>query len=325
MNLKQVLELFDGSKSVPAIAVAAAVAPEQLAELMEELQRQDLIDLYRTPISYHERYNPEVGQIEVVKDSESLVDDFAIQGFLKRISVECDAMTFNPGNVDAGRTAVLNRRRFAILIFGKGRLVNTLVGMLSAAGFSQLQVINRLPSKHPELKITERDVAGGYVGRGHVGQSRKKIISEMQSSAALFHNDRAHVTRADLVISIGTPAADALQRWVSEGTPHLLVDIPSSAEFRIGPLVIPGKTPCYRCVYLSERLDLLSNYAIESFELSVALSNMAASAILADVSQLAAGRESMFQATSLTYTMQNFYQPHLNTWEIQPGCGCMWG
>ena len=323
-NTKYLIELFDGKREVSQIAQLAGVAPENIEALIEELRAHNLIDLYRTPISYLERYNPDSGVVEKIVDIEEFPSDYAIQSFLNRVEVECDAATFNAGDVDAGRSAVLDRASFQILIFGKGRVVNALVGILSAAGFSNVNVINRLRPRHPALKMLETDIAGGYVTHNHIGQSRRQTLQELRSSNALFKRQLGEITNPDLVISIGSPSADAMQRWISEGTPHLLVEIGSSAEVRVGPLVIPGKSPCMRCIELTQTGDEKIAPVIERAEVGAALSFAIASSIVADVSLISAGEKSVFLATSITYFMSNFHQPNWQHWGFHPGCGCNW-
>ena len=323
-NTKYLIELFDGKREVSQIAQLAGVTQENIAALIQELRAHNLIDLYRTPISYLERYNPQSGQVERIFDIEEFPSDYAIQSFLNRVEVECDAATFNPGDVDAGRTAVLDRTSFKILIFGKGKIVNALVGILSAAGFSNVNVINRLKPRHPALKILETDIAGGYVTHQHIGHSRRQTLQELRSSNALFKRQSGEITNPDLVISIGSPSADAVQRWTSEGTPYLLVDIGSSAEVRVGPLVIPGKSPCIRCIDLAESGDKKIEPIIEGAEVGAALSFAIASSIVADISMISAGEKSVFLATSITYLMSNFHEPMRQHWGFHPGCGCNW-
>ena len=53
-------------------------------------------------------------------------------------------------------------------------------------------------------------------------------------------------------IAIGKVKNSDLQSWVSENLAHLIVRIGLGPNVIIGPLVIPGKTPCFNCVLLSE-------------------------------------------------------------------------
>ena len=315
------LRLFDGKSSLPELASNTGLEITILETLIRELQAHDLVDLYRTPVAYLRRYNPELGRIEEVSDLDQVAGDIAVDTALKRIEVECDAVTFTPGDIDGGRTSVLNRRSFQVVIFGNGKIVNALVGVLSASGFSQLNVINRVGTRDSSLKILESDIAGGYVTRSHFGQQRKTIVDEIRSHSLLFVEPKIQIHNPDLIISIGNPSPDSIQRWMAENTKHLLVDVPSSAEVRIGPLVIPGKSPCFRCLQLSENAQ---SFTSESSEPSAALALSVAGAIALDVIALSDRKKSAYYSTSHIHTVRDYTTPQIQHWSQHHACGCSW-
>lgn len=323
VNPLQLIALLDGNRTIAQIGSKAGTGTAPILELVQELTNHHLVDLFHTPISFAERYNPDVGYIEKISDTENFPTDKSTENFLRRMEIECDAATFAEGDLDAGRSAVLQRRKFSILIFGRGRIVNTLYGALSASGFSNIKVINRLSPRHPDLKITEADLSGGFINQDHIGQSRRKTLADLERGAALFPDRIQNFLKPDLAISIGSPSPDALQRWISEGTNHLLVEVFSSAEVRVGPFVIPGKTPCFRCVELSTGTSA-GKVKGAAAEVGVALSYAVASSIAADVSLMCAHKKTVFIATSITYSMHEFHKPKEESWLKHPGCGCGW-
>jgi hypothetical protein len=321
MRTKHLIELFTGELSIPEIATRAGIKIDAVESLVRELQQLNLVDLQRTPISYLRRYNSELGRIEEVSDSDEVRHDYAIEAFLHRMELECDATTFYAGDHDGGRSAVLGRRNFSILIFGQGKIVNALLGVLSASGFSKVVVINRVSTKDPSLKITERDIAGGFVGRSDIGEPRRKILQQIRNASQLFNEPRAEIQKPNLIISIGHPSPDSIQRWMADNTPHLLVDIATSADVRIGPLVYPGKSPCYRCVQLTENSMLLST---QSPEVGSGLSLSVASAIALDTIALADRARSIYLATSYIHSSHHYHQPEIQHWSQHHACGCAW-
>ncbi len=324
-NPRRVIELFDGKNTAVQIASKSGLAVSQINSFIAELCQHDLVNLYRTPLPYLSRYNPEVGSIEEIADCENFRSDYAIDNFIKRMKIESDASSNLPGDLDGGRTSVLARREFATLLFGRGRIINSLVGTLSSAGFSKLQVINRVAPKHPSLKILDSDVSGGWITRSHIGNSRKKLMEEIRTSSALIAEEKSLVFQPNLVISVGRPTADSLQRWISENTNYLLVEVISSGEVRIGPLVIPGKTACSRCVDLTEINPPSISDSEPVPETSSALANLISGCIALDVSNQAAGIPSVFLATSLTYSTKGFHNPRVQRWVQHINCGCNWG
>ena len=321
VETEALLRLFNGKSTLIEITSTTGLDVADLESLIRELRAHDLVDLGRTPVAYLRRYNPELGRIEEVSDLDQVAGDVAVETALKRIETECDAVTFTPGDVDGGRTSILNRRSFQVVIFGHGKIVNALVGVLSASGFSKLNVINRVGTRDSSLKILEGDIAGGYVTRSHFGQQRKSIVDEIRSNSLLFVEPKTQINNPDLIISIGTPSPDSIQRWMVENTTHLLVDIPSSAEIRIGPLVIPGKSPCFRCVQLSESSQPLTS---QSSEPSAALALSVAGAIALDVIALADRKRSAYLSTSHIHTVRDYTTPQIQHWSQHHACGCSW-
>ena len=321
LNTRAIISLFDGNKTLAELGAITGATESVMLSLVEELRSHDFVDLHRTPVAYLRRYNPESGRIEEISDLDMATPDFAIESTLHRIEVECDAVTFSSGDIDGGRSAILKRRQFQIVIFGKGKIVNFLVGVLSASGYSHISVINRVGSKDPSLKLSESDIAGGFITRHHYGAPRKKIIEEIRESSALFTDRKSQIHNPDLIISVGTPQPDAVQRWMAENTRHLLVDITTSSEVRIGPLVTPGKSPCLRCVQLSEKCEWQFQ---PSPEISVALAMSVSAAIAHDVNALSNNQSSIYHQTSHIVSTRNYFKPQIQRWSQHHACGCGW-
>jgi hypothetical protein len=321
ISTRLLLESFNGQLSLEQISKQCALTISQLQAFVDELQAHDLIDLERTAISYLKRYDPRVKAITPVTDLEDFNEDLAAQSFIKRMEIESEAASLERGDIDGGRSAVIRRRDFSILIFGYGKIVNSLVGSLSASGFTKVLVINRLQQRSSALKILESDLSGGYISRADIGASRKEVLAKARSSSALFTEATPVIYRPRLIISVGPPTPDVLQRWISEGSNHLIVEPHSSAEVRIGPYVIPGKSPCYRCIQISSEEKLSS---VERKEVGSALALATAAITCLEVISLASSGISHFLGKSMIYSNSNFHNPKLEKWSINPGCGCSW-
>jgi hypothetical protein len=321
ISTRLLLESFNGQLSLSQIGKQCALSPSQLQALVDELQAHDLIDLERTAIAYLKRYDPKAKAITPVADLEDFNEDLAAQSFIKRMEIESEATSLAKGDIDGGRRAVVGRRDFSILIFGYGKIVNSLVGALSASGFTKVLVINRLLQRSEALKILESDLSGGYISRADIGASRKEVLARARNSSALFTEPAPVIYRPKLIISVGPPTPDAMQRWISEGSNHLIIEPHSSAEFRIGPYVIPGKSPCYRCLQISSEEKLSS---IEKKEVGSALALLCAALACLEVINLASSGISHFLGKSMIYSNSNLHNPKIEKWSINPGCGCSW-
>jgi hypothetical protein len=321
LSTRHLIALFNGHRTLTAISAEAGIPEAAVQSLVDELATHNMVDLHRTPISYLRRYNSELGRIESVDDLDERTDDYAAEAFMRRMVIECDAVTHNLGDRDGGRSAVLERRNFPILIFGAGKIVSSLIGVLSASGFTEIACVNRVSARDSSLKISECDIAGGYVGKKDIGQSRKKVIEEIRDRSSLFASPKPAIHNPRLIISIGNPGPDSVQRWMMENTTHLLVEIPTSSEVRIGPLVIPGKTPCARCVQLAEGITMPMS---QKCEVSAAFSLSIASAIALDVLSLADRNSSIYLATSYIHSSHLYHQPEIQHWSQHHACGCAW-
>jgi hypothetical protein len=81
---------------------------------------------------------------------------------------------------------------------------------------------------------------------------------------------RLPVARPDLVVlaSGRDDVRDRARRLVLDGTAHLLVEV-REATGVVGPLVLPGRTPCLRCLDLT-RSDLDPAWPVLAHQLSAA-------------------------------------------------------
>lgn len=321
VSTRAIISLFNGKSTTAEIALSAGVETAIVDGLVRELCRHNLVDLHRTSISYLRRYNSLLGRVEEVSDLDEVSQDFATVTARKRIDSESDATTFSLGDIDGGRSALLRRRSFGIIIFGHGKIVNTLMGALSASGFSKISVINRVGVKDPSLKILETDIGGGFVTRSHIGLVRKKVVDEIRDSSLLFVEPKVQIQVPDLIISVGIPAPDAIQRWMADNTRHLLVETATSSQVRIGPLVIPGRTACFRCIQLSEAHDWSSD---KSTEVSAALALAVSGAIALDVIAISDLNTSAYHNTSFMHSTHNYIEPAIQHWSQHHACGCSW-
>ena len=131
------------------------------------------------------------------------------------------------------------------------------------------------------------------------------------------------------------PAADAVERLMREGRPHLVAGL-RGAEGLVGPLVLPGTTACLRCVDLGRRMrdpawgtvrdqlatpDPMTRLTATpaSGVVVAAASALAVAEVLAQVE----GRTPSALGTTSTLSL-HLPTPAVTTWPVQPSCGCTW-
>jgi bacteriocin biosynthesis cyclodehydratase domain-containing protein len=129
------------------------------------------------------------------------------------------------------------------------------------------------------------------------------------------------------------PAADTVERLMRAGLPHLVVGMRGTTGV-VGPLVLPGETPCLRCVDLTRRQhdrewagvrDQLSHPhrsatpAPTSGVVTAAVAALAAADVLAAVE----GRATVTTGATASLTPAAPL-PSLRRWPVHPACGCAW-
>ena len=117
---------------------------------------------------------------------------------------------------------------------------------------------------------------------------------------------------------------DALFR---AGRPHLIVRLEADRAV-VGPLVVPGRTPCVRCLDLSRcRLDpswprLLAQLCLDQVGIDASLLVWAAATSMVQVRSWLNGRMPESAGSSLELALPD-YQLATRQWAAHPRCGCL--
>lgn len=145
-----------------------------------------------------------------------------------------------------GSPTLRRRSRAVVRVEGLGRLGAALCLALAAAGVGALQLID-------ERSVTRHDLALGGIGPSDVGSTRAAAVSRV------LHDVAPHVRtavvagrRPDLVVLVEAGAADPVRYTAlrDDDLAHLSVVL-REASVLIGPLVVPGRSACLRCLDLS--------------------------------------------------------------------------
>jgi hypothetical protein len=212
---------------------------------------RDVAEVARTAATYG------IGQDAVDKvlsllASAGLLDDFpaslraALPGYLlERISPElaCAALAYGHGD---GGAAVLARRRAAFArVYGAGRVGACIATFLAASGVAWVSCVD-------SGTAAPADIAPGGLGLADVGAERSvgaaravhRVAREVQTA-----DDRRR--RPDLAVLTGRPDPVVLADLMRQRVPHLVVHADEAIGV-VGPLVLPGRSACVRCVDLSK-------------------------------------------------------------------------
>jgi hypothetical protein len=288
--------------------------------------------------------------LELLGDSGVLVDGASDRRPLlplsaaerDRLAPDIAAWSCRPAEPAAHRgTATLARRRRALVgVEGAGRVGATLLGLLAAAGVGQLAATD-----HRTMR--EYDVAPGGAGPGAVRQPRAdSALAAARSTASATKSGADRRRHPDLtVLCPDAPHVDASRRdaLLADGTPHLLAVTYESVGV-VGPLVVPGRTPCLRCLDL-HRVDRDRQWPMVSAQLATparALGGVTSVAACDVVLATAVAAYAAFAALDFVDSQGDDGSarpglsgasvelrpptgwPRRRSWPVHPSCGCCW-
>ena len=224
---RAVLDLLDGTRSEAAIVAAAAdagVAPEEVHRLLGALGRAGALEdaaaadpLLDLPPGRRERLRCELAQL----------------------SVYCQI----PG---AAAAAVHHRRLCRVVVLGAGRIGAPIAALLAAAGVGAVEVTDPSPAG-PE------DAIPGGLAPGDAGRARQDAVAGAVAGARVRRRTGSPLEAA-LVVLAPPPGPDVTtaERLRRDGVPHLAVDTIDGAGI-VGPLVVPARSACLRCLEAHRR------------------------------------------------------------------------
>ncbi len=212
---------------------------------------RDTAEVVRTAEAYGIRRETVYRVIELLA-SAGVLDDFpatlraALPDYLRaRIGPElaCAALAYGHGD---GGAAVLGRRRATFIrIHGAGRVGACVATFLAASGVAWVSCLDTRTAG-------PADVTPAGLGSADVGASRAAGVASAVRRIApevCTVNDARRVP--DLVVITGRPDPVVLAALMRDRVPHLVVHADEAIGV-VGPLVLPGRSACVRCVDLSK-------------------------------------------------------------------------
>jgi hypothetical protein len=174
---------------------------------------------------------------------------------LNRMRAEENLYSWHP-EVDIGISAeslIGKRRNFSIMIYGRNRLALSLFAVLQASGFTQIKLTDRTNSASNDsvVQIEPDEVCGLAIRGSDVGLRKALVLADLARNSQLFPVESVGFpARPDFIISTESIPQETMQIWLSENIVHLPISNLIENKIVIGPIVIPGKTPCLNCLNL---------------------------------------------------------------------------
>ena len=273
---EQLLRLFDGSRSLANITSiietdqdqatkSSQVCENQISQILQILQilsEERLIEFRTSPLP-NQLPKKELPAANLVNS-------------LNRMRAEENLYSWHP-QADTGisaETLIGKRRNFSIMIYGQNRLALSLFAVLQASGFTQVKLTDRTNSAGNDsvAQIEPSEVCGLAIRGSDVGLRKPLVLADLARNSQLFPTGDlallAFPVIPDLIISTESVPQETMQNWLSENIVHLPISNLIENKIVIGPIVIPGKTPCLNCLNLW-RAERFPHH--NSFEILVAL------------------------------------------------------
>lgn len=249
-----------------------------------------------------------------------------------RLAPDLDELSLVRGAADGGLGAMRRRRAAHIRVYGAGRVGAQVVVQLAAAGIGQLCVVDPGPARRRDLVPGGLgwEQVGGRRDDGAVAVARRVApgVNAWSGRTAAHPGDGAR--RPDLVVLAPVGPLDGVltRELTGLGVPHLL-----AAAFEgfgsVGPLVLPGRTACLRCLDLLRRdrdprwpmvSASLGGYPAGEIACGTALSTLVAAYTAGQVLAFVDGRDSHLTGGSLDVLPD--WRWRKRSWRPHRECGC---
>lgn len=298
-----VLGLLDGTRTEAAIVATAreaGVTAASATHLLATLRR--------------------AGALEDASARDPLAD--LPLGHLERFGCELAELSLRSGVPGSAAEAFGSRRQAEVLVLGAGRVGAPVAALLAAAGVGNVETCDPVPT------LTEDAVPAG-LGRADVGRPRQDALAAAVPGIRIRRRSSVGSDTA-LVVLAPQPGPDVTtaERLRRDGVPHLAVDAVDGAGI-VGPLVLPGRSACLRCLDLHRRdrdpgwrpAGEPDGPVAAGAALAVATASLAAIQVLAFLDQRTAGIPPATVDGTLELRPPD-WRLRRRTWPPHPECGC---
>lgn len=248
-------------------------------------------------------------------DADELVPRELTRDDRERLGPDLAALTLLRGR--RAVPALQARRAARVVVHGAGRVGGTLASLLSSAGVGTVEVVDRGTTR-PE------DLSSGGLREPDVGRRRDEALSARIRTLS-------SVRRPALVVLTDETAADTAVALAADAMPHLVAVVDEHVG-TVGPLVLPGRSACLRCLDLV-RTDLDPGWPALAAQLDrrprgtapcdAALAAQVASMAALQVVALLEGDVPASVGGTLELELPG-WQWRRRSWPQHPGCPCAW-
>ncbi|MEN9735542.1 MAG: hypothetical protein RL129_252 [Actinomycetota bacterium] len=236
------IQKFNGQNELAQILQEAAITPNQALEIITPLLVHRLIYLAPTPTK---PVDPNTNLTTLVTTART-IPELNLLGWR---------------DSTAPMQEIISRAEKKILIIGENRLGFAIFELLHSIGYLNTKLENTKTEISPEL-------IGGTPFRisdlaAPSALATKQIVREYGLNLRILDQsfrENQKGERWDLIINTSEILPDQLAHYLEQGICHLQIGNLSEGKIEVGPIVIPGQTPCINCINLwkSEKMAKFS-------------------------------------------------------------------
>lgn len=262
-TLKRVIRISTPEEKVIALALARGKSEKEILQtpnvlsatvsrIFAQLEEEELINHEQGVLRVSQRFVSKLDN-RVKKNSRPAVDA-GVQQLQRRCAPELNQTNWISSVIDGGVEILSARQNYLCEISGNNRVATLLFSLLLASGFSQVRFTPTSRGRYP--LIGDIDMALSTFRQSDTGTAFQSHCELMRRELALFPLDRKEnyldeASTPDLRIHCGDINPETLSLWMSASEKFLIIPSPRADSALIGPLIIPGVSPCLRCYELS--------------------------------------------------------------------------
>ena len=251
---RAIIAKLDGNHTADDISETIDVPLEIVEQIIEQLKFAQLLDLKTSKIKLHNRFQSPIAERAVQTEDQS--NDASYKQLQVRMSSELSQTTWIDGVVDGGVELLSARQNFGVEIHGENRLATLIFAALLASGVTNTKF--SIASRRKVSSIGDNDLGTGALRITDFGLNFTSRMEELAREWSLFPTASKNVKgtistpipERNLRVVVGTYPEHLIDQLMRDRHDHFFVGQTSGGAAYVGPLVIPGNSPCMRCFSL---------------------------------------------------------------------------
>ena len=313
------LQKLDGVRELNEIINEIGISNNQALEFLTPLVANNLLNLTSAP---------------AIKGPEAW-PDFAQQVAIERLLPELNTISWR--KTSAPNQELLARADKEIFILGDNRLAFALFELFQTSGYLNSRMVTNLKGPIPASLIGATPFRMSDIGRPLIeGQDQVKrefglnigVIASKE--LALKTPTKSPLNPSRIYIRTTSFPIEDLPELILDGESHLQISNLTAGKIEIGPIVIPGQTPCYNCIALwkAERSKNFASLNITNelaapLELPVAAVTLISGLIVSLIDNYFALEKSFLIGSSIVVNLLKPLEYTERFWQPHPRCGCL--